>query len=271
MTARSINDVDAGASGDRIGRLARMLASARAAGPGARIAELAADLAPASEDEAYAVQDAILREMNQAAGGWKIGAKSAGGPAQGAPLPARDVHRGAAALAHAAYAKPGLELEVAFVLGRGFRSDDGPQSEAAVREAIASVHAAIEVVASRFTLWPNVDKHWQLADLQNNGALVVGEGVPYDTRFETHFPFVSPSMRFTFDGADIVRAAPANPAGDPRWLPYWLVNHCMARGLDLAPGTVLTCGSYTGMYFPAGAGVARGEIEGLPPVELTLT
>ncbi|PMS22733.1 2-keto-4-pentenoate hydratase [Trinickia dabaoshanensis] len=256
---------------ERIERLARMLASARAAGPHARIAELPDDLAPASEDEAYAVQDAILRAMNQAAGGWKIGAKSAGGPAQGAPLPACDVHRGPATLARAAYAKPGLELEVAFVLGSGFRADAGPPSETAVRDAIASVHAAIEVVASRFAGWPDIDRRRQLADLQNNGALVVGEGVPYDAWFDAHFPFVSPSMRFTFDGIDIAQAPAANPAGDPRWLPYWLVNHCIARGLDLAPGTVLTCGSYTGMHFPAGAGVARGEIDGLPAVELTLT
>lgn len=157
------------------------------------------------------------------------------------------------------------------MLGRGLRAKDGPQSEAAVRDAITSVHAAIEVVASRFTEWPNIDKRWQLADLQNNGALVVGEGVPYDAKFDTHFPIVSPPMRFTFDGVDIAHAPPANPAGDPRWLPHWLVNHCVARGLDLAPGTVLTCGSYTGIHFPAGAGVARGEIEGLPTVELTLS
>jgi 2-keto-4-pentenoate hydratase len=255
---------------ERIDQLARMLARARALGPGARIAELVDDLAPANDDEAYDVQDALLREMNQVVGGWKIGAKSASGPAQGAPLPACDVHRGATKLARARYAKPGLELEVAFVLGRGLRAKDGPQSEAAVRDAIASVHAAIEVVASRFTGWPDVDKRWQLADLQNNGALVVGEGVPYDATFDTHFPIVSPPMRFTFDGAEIGQAPPANPAGDPRWLPHWLVNHCVARGLDLAPGTVLTCGSYTGIHFPAGAGVARGEIEGLPAVELTL-
>ncbi|MGU7770279.1 fumarylacetoacetate hydrolase family protein [Burkholderia sp. MR1-5-21] len=247
-------------------RLAGLLAETRGRGAFAALDSLPAYLQPACTDEAYAVQHATLRAMRSAPAGWKIGSKSHDGPIQGAPLPASTVHRSPAMLACDAFVKPGLELEIAFVLGRRFKALSGPCSDDAVLDGIASVHAAIEVVASRFSAWPNVDKLWQLADLQNHGALILGEGVPYDPCY----PFVAPAMHFTFDGKNVVEGKPANPAGDPRRLPGWLVRHCLSRGLTLEPGCVLTCGSYTGMYFPGEAGVARGAIEGLPPVELML-
>ncbi|MGU7782647.1 2-keto-4-pentenoate hydratase [Burkholderia sp. PU8-34] len=246
--------------------LASLLAEARVRGTVAALASLPEYMRPACVDEAYAVQHATLRAMRTPPAGWKIGSKSPDGPIQGAPLPATTVYRSPVTLARDAFPKPGLELEIAFVLGRRFKALSGPLSDDAVLDGIASVHAAIEVVASRFSGWPNVDKLWQLADLQNHGALILGEGVPYDPCY----PFVAPAMSFTFDCKDVVDGKPANPAGDPRRLPGWLVRHCLSRGLTLEPGCVLTCGSYTGIYFPGEAGVARGVIEGLPPVELML-
>ncbi|BBQ01821.1 hydratase (plasmid) [Burkholderia sp. SFA1] len=219
---------------------------------------------PASADEAYAAQEATVRFLRADIGGWKVGAKSSDGPIQGAPLPADGMHKTGARLALDAFGKPGLELEVAFRLGRRFEPGRGPYRDEDVLAAIESVHASIEVVASRFAAWPDVEKPWQLADLQNHGALIVGEGVPYDAAF----PFVSPAMTFTFDGAPLFQGAPANPAGDPRRLLAWTVNHSVSRGLAVERGTVITAGSYTGLAFPGRPGTATGVIEGLPAVEL---
>ncbi len=246
--------------------LARLLTDARARN--VALDTLPSDLQPSNVEEAYDAQHATLRLMRAAIGGWKVGAKSpTGGPIQCAPLPAGDMHRVSATLPRDAYLKPGLELEIAFVLGRRFDANSGHHSDEAVLDSIDTVHAAIEVVASRYRAWPDVDKLWQLADLLNHGALIVGEGV----RYERDFPFVEPSMRFAFDGAGAFEGKPANPAGDPRRLLGWLVNHCVSRGLTLERGTVLTCGSYTGMYFPEGTGIAKGTIDGLPPVQLTFS
>jgi 2-keto-4-pentenoate hydratase len=68
----------------------------------------------------------------------------------------------------------------------------------------------------------------------------------------------------------VVETAPANPAGDPRRLLTWLVNHASSRGIAVTPEMVVTAGSYTGMFFPREAGTASGRIEGLAPVSVTL-
>jgi 2-keto-4-pentenoate hydratase len=226
------------------------------------------DAQPANAEDAYAVQHATLDAMRDSIGGWNVGAKTpTGGPIQGSPLPASCVYRSGAELSRSAFNQAGLELEVAFALGRRFEPTGGPYTDEQVLDAIESMHATIEIVTSRFSGWPGVDKLWQLADLQNHGALIVGEAVPYDGTF----PFVAPAASFTIDGAPLFDSAPANPAGDPRRLLGWLVNHGVSRGLTFEPGTVLTCGSYTGMAFPEKGGVVRGAIDGLPPVQFTLS
>jgi len=245
--------------------LAQLILNARA--QHVTLDTLPEDLQPANQDEAYAVQFATLDLMQEAAAGWKVGAKSPDGPAQGSPLPASCVHRSGAQLARREFGKAGLELEIAFSLGRRFEPAAEPYTEQQVLDAIESVHAAVEIVSSRYSAWPNVDKLWQLADLQNHGALIVGDGVPYDGRF----PFEVPSLRFTFDGKPVFDSKPSNPAGDPRRLLVWLINHGSSRGVTFEPGTVLTTGSYTGMFFPETAGAVHGAIEGLPPVQLTLS
>lgn len=230
------------------------------------LAALPPAILPADADAAYATQHEILDALGARIGGWKIGAKSASGPIQGAPLPAADLHPNGARVSRDGFAPLGLELEIAFRFGRSFEPSATPYSDEEVRAGIGSFGATIEIVASRFSAWPDVDKLAQLADLQNHGALIVGEFTPY----RDDYPFVAPSLGFTFDGDDVVKATPANPAGDPRRLLTWLVNHASARGIAVTPEMVVTCGSYTGMFFPRNAGTASGHIEGLAPVSVTL-
>jgi 2-keto-4-pentenoate hydratase len=242
--------------------LARLFMEARA--HRALLDDLPEGARPGTMDEAYAGQEATVRMLGARIGGWKVGAKTLDGPIQGAPLPADGMHRSAAQVSRDAFGKAGLELEIAFTFGRTFDAQDHPYGDDEVIAAIESVNATIEVVASRFSAWPHADKLWQLADLQNHGALVVGAGIPYDPAF----PFVAPSMTFTLDGAPLFEGKPANPAGDPRRLLAWTVNHSVMRGIPFERGTVITAGSYTGLAIPDKPGVVRGAIEGLPPVEL---
>ena len=72
------------------------------------------------------------------------------------------------------------------------------------------------------------------------------------------------------NGKELMAGVAANPAGDPRRLLPWLVEHCSKSGITIDAGCVITTGSYSGMYFADGAGTATGVIEGLPRVILTL-
>jgi 2-keto-4-pentenoate hydratase len=244
--------------------LAALLAQAHETGR--PIAVIASNLVPEDAASAYRVQREVLALRREAIAGWKLGAKSDTGPIQGAPLPASGVHPTLSTLKYAGFTTIGLELEIGFLFGKTLHPRDQHLDDAAVMRAIRSMVATIEIVSTRFERWPAVDKLAQLADFQNHGALLVSRPIPFDPGFN----FLAPRASFQFNGKELIAGAAANPAGDPRRLLPWLVEHCSKSGITIEAGCVVTTGSYSGMYFAEEAGTATGVIEGLPPVVLTL-
>lgn len=244
--------------------LAERLAAAQA--ESSLILPPAAAQTPRDVAEAYRVQQRVLALRAEAVAGWKVGARSPREEPHAAPLPASGVVTAPAQLPHALAPTFGLELELAFRLDRRFEPRPAPYTEAEVLDSIGSVMAAIELVSSRQPNWPGSSPLIQLADLQNHLALVVGDAVPYDRGAF----FESLPLLFEYEGHCIASGPCRNPAGDPRRLLPWLVNHACAQGQAIGPEQVLTTGSYTGLYFPETAGHALAEIEGLPPVSLRL-
>ncbi len=244
--------------------LARLLFEARSAGQ--PIASVDGVLEPRTAADAYAVQLRTIELRGSRVAAWKVGAKSADGPIQGAALPSDAFQASPGTVRRTDFGVLGLELEIAFRLGRTFAPTAEPYSSEEVMESIATMTAAIEVVSSRYAEWPRVAPLLQLADLQNHGALCVAEGVAYDPTY----PFEQPSTRFDFNGSSVLAAKPRNPAGDPRRLLPWLVNHVTSRGGTFTQDIWMTTGSFTGMYFPEGAGTAVGKFDGLPEIRLTL-
>ncbi len=245
-------------------RLAQLIVDAQRQGNA--LGELDEALYPKDFTAAYQTQQAIFDLRGITPGGWKIGSKSHTGPIQGSPLPAECVHTQAASFKRADYAPAALELEIAFRFNRDFAPREQAYSDEEVLGSIGEMAAAVEIVASRFAAWPKVEPLTQLADLLNHGALVVGAFVPY----RADFPFAQPSLEFLFNDQSIVPGTAANPAGDPRRLLPWLVNHHTGQGRTLSKDLVITTGSFTGMYIPETQGKVAGVIEGLPPVTLDI-
>jgi 2-keto-4-pentenoate hydratase len=229
-------------------------------------AQVPAALAPQDAQAAYAVQQRFLALGGLETGGWKIGAKTDTGPIQGAPLPKRRILAGPASIDRRDYPVLGIELEIFFTFGRDFLPQAEPVPEGEVLDSVDAFGASIEIVSSRIAGWPDAAKLSQLADLQNHGALVIGQR----TGFRSDFPFAAPHVDLRIDGVPLVSGVGRNPAGDPRRMLCWLVNHCRVQGLALPAGTIITTGTYTGMEFPLQTGSIRGEIEGLPAVALEL-
>ena len=176
---------------------------------------------------------------------WKVGAKSADGPIQGSALPSdafQDESRhacAARALASSAWSSrspsrlrpvPGTH-EHALLRAKRCSRRSVPRWQPPSKPSPAASPNGPRVAPVKL----------QLADLQNHGALCVGEGVPYDPSY----PFMQPAARFEFNGSSVLVATPRNPAGDPRRLLPWLVNHVASRGVAFTEDIWVTTGSYT--------------------------
>ncbi|CAM2148671.1 2-keto-4-pentenoate hydratase [Pararobbsia alpina] len=248
---------------DRMRRLAGLLIDARRAGT--TLDTVPDDLVPADNDEAYTAQAITIAALGGSAG-YKIGARSPEAAPQFAALPADKVMRNGATLAFGAFARVGLELEIAFRFGSVVDASFASLDDTAILSRIATVHVTSEVVDSRYADFPKTPKLAQLADLQNNGALVVNEGVPY----RDDLPYLEPTVAFRCGAHEIFKGPARNPCGDPRRLVTWLVRDLLARGRTIAAGDVLTCGSYTGCQFVQAGGAVSGTIDGIGEVNYTL-
>lgn len=219
---------------------------------------------PESVDEALLVQQLVLDELGGCAG-YKIGAGSPTAVPQFAPLPATRVFGAATGLRRGDYAQLGLELEIAFSFASDVDRSSAEQAEEVI-DAIDTMSVVVEVVDSRFESWPNVDPLLQLADLQNNGALVIGDTRPYDRNFD----FSAPRLDFYWDNHEIFRGRAKHPAGDPRRLVAWLVARTLETGHSIPARTMLTTGSYTPFYIASGPGIVRGTVEGFGKIEFEI-
>lgn len=254
------------AASDHEQALAQALLQARRSAQPTDVLREQPQLIPTDAASAHRVQQAQLALAGEAIGGWKVGARTPDGPILGAPLPASCVHASGVTLARSDFIVTGIELEIAFSLGRTLAPQPQGYDDAAITRAFDRMLVTLEVVDSRLAGWPEVDKLAQLADLQCHGALVVSQSVP----FAADYPFLAPTASLSFNGRSILPVQAANPAGDLQRLLRWVVAHAGAMGLTLHEGQIVTAGSYTGMQLLDEPGLLRGEFEGLPPVELTL-
>ncbi|MFK0375116.1 2-keto-4-pentenoate hydratase [Pandoraea sp. NPDC090278] len=241
--------------------LARLLADTRRGDT--PIESPAAALLPVDANAAYAVQLRTLDLLGDTIAAWKVGAKAPMDLPNCAPIPASVVSNAGGALALNDFFRPGLELEIAFRLSRDIKPGRYDEREAMMY--VDDMLATIEITDSRFAE-KGLDSRYALADLQNNGALVIGSGRGYEARFD----YSRPKAVFSLDGRDITPAKVFNTGGDPRTLLTWLVNHNGKRGITMRAGAIVTCGSYVGMIPATGPGELRGVIDGVGEVAVTL-
>lgn len=223
-------------------------------------------LIPQSAADAYQVQQLTLAALG-GAGAFKVGAKTPQEAPQYSPIPATKVWPAGGDIAYRDFARVGLELEIAFRFKSEIDASHAELGDGAILDQIEHMMVAVEIVDSRYTKWPQIDKLAQLADLQNNGGLILGEAVPYDPGFD----FMSPTMHFACGPQTILAGNGGNPAGDPRRLVIWLVRKRLAEGQTIPASSVVTAGSYTGLYLAPGPDEVVGEIEGIGRVAFSLT
>jgi 2-keto-4-pentenoate hydratase len=226
---------------------ARALLAVRRGAP--RLRAQPAPLAPQTLAEAYAVQYALLRELNSSIAGWKASLFDAENGIC-APLPANAVRDAPAYLVPAHMptqnnSQFGIEAEVAFrlgsdlpPLGAGSRYD-----RESVSAALVSAHAVIEVLVSRFVDLEAVSQLERVADCFMNELLIVGPSVP-DWR---SLPLASLPLELRVDGKPVHQARGGHPLNDPLLPVVWLANHLSQFGQGLRAGEIVTTGSWNGV------------------------
>lgn len=199
---------------------------------------------PADAAAAYAIQDELVAALG-GIGGWKVGAASPTAEPGCSPLPAPGVVRSGHAFAKDAFRLNGLEAELAFTLARDLPPRAAPYTEADVLAAIASVHAAIEVVDSRFVDMRAVDALSAAADFASHGALIVGPARTSDLRVDQ----MRQAVKLAGGDKVLYEGVGGNAAGDVFRLLVWLANHAAARCGGLRAGQIVTTGSCSGLTF----------------------
>jgi 2-keto-4-pentenoate hydratase len=222
------------------------------------------EILPSDRDSAFAIQDATVARLG-AIGGWKVGTKGIAAEPACSPLPAAGILASGAVLRGAPWQLRGVEVEVAFRLGRDLDPQGRMLSRTEIAAAIDQVLPVIEVVETRLADWRQSEPLAQLADLQSHGALVLGAPATV--------PPESVDLReleayLAFDGQAVASARGANPAADVWRLLAWLALHCSERGVPLRAGQVVTTGSCTGMLFASEGAAVLGQLAGIGQVEL---
>jgi len=238
--------VSAGEQPSTATQAARLLLAVRRGAP--RLAILPAALAPQSLAEAYAIQHALLGELRSDIAGWKASLSSVD---EGicAPLPACAVLD---APAYAATLHPPLfgfapcatEAEIAFRLGHDLPPLAGGAryDRETVCAAVASAHAVIEVISSRYLDDATVPLYGRVADSYMNLLLVVGPSCPSWRQLQID----TLPLEVRVDGLPVHQARGGHPLGDPLLALVWLANHLAQLGRGLRGGELVTTGSCSG-------------------------
>jgi len=248
--------------------LGERLASAWA--EGTPIGQLPPEFVPPSADAAYAAQAALLERLIPRLGpivGWKVGASSPEAEPAASPLLADLVQPSTAHFRGPRLRLRGIEAEVAFRFGNALPPRREPYGETEVSAAIYSIHAAIELVETRFGAWEGPPALAKLADFGSNGGFCFGPG---STDWRSR-DLARPTVTLEINAQRIAERTGGNTAGHPMRTLVWLANHTGRLGHGLRAGDIVTTGSHTGLVFAGQNSRVAARVAGLGEANLVLS
>jgi 2-keto-4-pentenoate hydratase len=218
---------------------AALLVEARQSGH--RMADLPEDSSPTDIEQAYAIQDATVRQLGTV-GGWKVSPMRLGAPPNCAPIAASLIHASPAHFVYGTASTPEVEVEVAVRLGCDLPPRGTAYEADEMRAAIVSLHPAIEILSSRFTDRKAVSPLTALADIQSNAAVVIGMGLQDWQEVELGRVV----MRLRIAGEECAATEGGPDTSNVLAALAWLANHVAARCGGLRAGDVVITGARLG-------------------------
>jgi 2-keto-4-pentenoate hydratase len=255
-----------------IKELARLLWEARRDG---QVIDPCGVQEPESIEQAYAVQDELVRLSGQPSAAIKVGSTSAearsllGTTEPGScPVLARYCFETPATIRLVADNMPALEGEFAFRLRHQLAPREAAYGDAEVYDAIEAVAGAIEVVGSRLRGGlAGRGRYFATADSGVNIALIVGEWQHNWRDFDLKAQPVTMLVNSEKKGA----GTGARALGDPLAVMVWLANHYSHRGQGLRAGEVVSTGTCTGLDSVYGGDHVIADFASLGQVEVNFT
>jgi 2-keto-4-pentenoate hydratase len=243
----------------------RELASARREG---RLLPTLADSLVPDLEHAYRVQQAAVSAFDARRVGFKLGATGTDSQAKlgvSGPFHA-PLFEPLCLPSGSTLARPpglrGVEVELAFRIGRDLPARQGGYRPEEIKDAVTSLHPALEVVATREDRTGLEGLH-AVADFGLNAAFVHGAAI--DGWREIDLPNVS--ARCLVDGQPLAEGKAEAVLGSPLLALAWLT----AQGIALSAGDWVSTGTLTGIT-PAGPGQrVTGDFGPLGTVELQFT
>ncbi len=221
-------------------------------------------------DEAYAVQAAVAAAQGWFADAppryWKSGGQSRQAVLTHAPLPPKGVWMSPTVANGFAFARRGIEAEIALRMGRDVDAALAASvDETAATELIDAMAVTIEIVDSRWSEYMAASPLLRLADLQCHGALIIGDWQPWRPR-----DWSSQLCRVMIGDQDSVERCGTHALGGPAWgLGAWL-RHVTRNGAMVAAGTVVTTGTWIGILDAKEGDEVVAEFEGIGTARVQL-
>ncbi len=196
-------------------------------------------------DEAYALQDAYVAGVAKAVGGYKLAINGAAqmahfGVSEGvaARVFADEIYQDGVALPLSGFGSISVEPELCAVLSDAV-AGTGPVDRAGAMACIDRFHAAIELIDQRGFMVPQLTLQQAIGLNVFNAGIVLGDASVAPQELAPD----SLQATLSLDGevvGDVTGACPQEPIVAVQWL----INHCVARGIALAPGMVVMCGTH---------------------------
>jgi 2-oxo-3-hexenedioate decarboxylase/2-keto-4-pentenoate hydratase len=232
--------------------------------------DLAEDMRPANEFEAYAVQAEVNRRLSQSGldlpVGHKIGCTTPvmqaylgiSNPCAG-EIFAATIVQSHGQVSRARYRRLGVECEIVIGLSRDVEPEEAPFTREGMASRVDVVMAGIEIVDDRYRDFRSLGAPTLIADNFFNAGCVLGEPVRDWRRLDLE----SLGGRMLINGREAGRGAGGMILGHPLEALAWLANSRAARGLGLEKGAFVFLGSLVETKYPDPGDSVRVEIEGL--------
>lgn len=208
---------------------------------GHRLESLPSSAMPETLEEAGLIQDEVARSTGPVRA-WKVGAASPSALPTRAPIHAETLFINPEHIPASMFSYIGAEAEIAYKFARDLNAQAGDLTLDDVLGAVESVHPAIEIVDTRFTVWDSQPKLAHMADQGNHGALIIGASIPDWREMKPQVQRVT----LEINGEVVADKIDGNTAGNPEALLLWLANGGAASLGGIKAGHYVTTGSCTG-------------------------